>query len=135
LRAKEWFFLNRQNPAVLNSPESNEQKETEDVPARNIICRICLAEVTTKKDQFTKNGRQEHCFFNPHGIAFVVRCFKKAAGCTVTGDPSSEFSWFEGYLWSFALCAGCGEHLGWFFQNHGGNSFFGLIPSKLIEVT
>ena len=133
LRATEYFFLNRPDPVVFNSPKSRDKRERETSPSQNIICRVCLAEVTTKRDQFTKNSREEHCFFNPHGIAFVVKCFKKAHGCTVIGDPSPEFSWFEGYLWNFALCTGCGEHLGWFFQNYEGSSFFGLIPSKLIE--
>ena len=48
------------------------------------------------------------------------------------GDPTGDHTWFAGYLWCFALCRGCGRHLGWHYQSDGGgDNFFGLIKDRL----
>ena len=133
IRARGCFFREKSRAAVSCNPSSSEQEEKEESPSKNILCKACSGKVTTEKDQFIKNGRGEHCFFNPHGIAFVVSCFRKASGCVVYGEPSTEFTWFTGYAWSLAMCTHCQEHLGWFFQGHGGSSFFGLMVAKLTE--
>lgn len=35
---------------------------------------------------------------------------------TVSGNPSSEFTFFPGYSWRAAKCEQCGAHLGWLFE-------------------
>lgn len=72
-----------------------------------------------------------HCRLNPSAFAFVFGCFREAPGCLVIGEPTSEATWFPGSLWQYAMCAGCGVHLGWAFV--GEASFFGLLLERLVE--
>lgn len=51
-----------------------------------------------------------------------------------SGISTVEHSWFPGYAWQFSHCQNCGEHLGWYFDNAGDDSFFGLINNKIISV-
>jgi len=76
------------------------------------------------------NNRHEHAFFNPAGIAFVLRCFRQAPGVSPCGEPTGEFTWFPGFRWQIVLCATCQTHLGWLFT--GTQSFFGLIATRLV---
>lgn len=75
------------------------------------------------------NGRHQHAFFNPAGIAFELRCFRQASGAVPCGEPSAEFTWFSGYCWQIALCATCQSHLGWLFTSD--SAFYGLIATRL----
>ena len=77
----------------------------------------------------TVNGRHEHAFFNPAGIAFEIRCFHAAPGTALHGAASAEFTWFAGYRWRIALCATCHTHIGWLFT--GDDLFYGLIAHQL----
>jgi len=86
--------------------------------------------VSHRRQAVAINGRHEHAFFNPAGIAFEIRCFRQAPGTETQGDPTSDFSWFAGYRWQIALCTTCHTHLGWLFTGSG--SFYGLIASRLI---
>jgi hypothetical protein len=84
----------------------------------------------------SRQGRHEHAFFNPAGIAFQVRCFREAPGCLVQGQATAEFSWFAGYQWQYALCGICLSHLGWLFSSgkssaENADVFFGLIARKI----
>ena len=110
-------------------PESDSrEKEIKEIP---LICSHCSAAITTSNQAISINGQHEHAFFNPSGIAFEIRCFRQAPGCQVQGEPTTEFSWFDGYSWQYAICSNCLVHLGWFFSS-GENSFFGLIAGKII---
>ena len=93
-------------------------------------CATCGAEVTRREQAMTVNGRHEHAFFNPAGIAFEIRCFRLAPGATARGEPTAEFTWFSGYRWQLALCTACHAHLGWRFT--GESSFHGLIAARLV---
>jgi hypothetical protein len=101
-------------------------------PGKAICCRFCLHGITSSVERISLSGAHRHTFANPHGIVFEIGCFRNAPGCIARGPVTSEFSWFAGYGWRLALCGGCQSHLGWRFQ--GGESFFGLILSHLIEV-
>ena len=102
---------------------------TEDQADRGIFCAVCNAEITHQRQATAINGRHEHAFFNPAGIAFDIRCFHAAPGTTPHGASSAEFTWFPGYRWRIVLCATCQTHLGWLFTN--GGSFYGLIADLL----
>ncbi len=80
----------------------------------------------------TIQGQHSHTFTNPAGILYTIGCFSKADGCIVHGMPTTEFTWFEGFRWSIALCGGCLIHLGWFYQS-GSEAFFGMILDRLVE--
>jgi hypothetical protein len=95
-------------------------------------CARCGHAITSRKARIVAAGRHEHTCLNPGGFVYRIGCFKRAPGCSVHGEPSPEWSWFEGYLWQVAQCDGCGDHAGWHFGSSGG-SFFGLIVDKLID--
>jgi len=103
-----------------------------DSPEKSILCRVCSATVTSPLEGMAKNGLHEHVFFNPTGTAFEIRCYKRAPGCLIQGEPTDDFSWFTSYNWQYALCSTCLTHLGWWFSSRS-DSFFGLIANRLIE--
>ncbi len=109
---------------------SHEHKKT--APEQAILCRVCCAAITTPGQGMAKDGLHEHVFFNPAGIAFEIRCYKRAPGCLIRGEPTAAFSWFDGYNWQYALCSTCLTHLGWWFTTRQ-DSFFGLIANRLME--
>jgi len=96
-----------------------------------IVCRACRHRVTSAGARREVNGAHRHVFFNPGGFVFDLACFAAAPGVSLTGNPSTEFTWFPGYAWRIALCGGCYEHLGWRYQGEG--TFFGLIWDRLDE--
>ncbi len=98
-----------------------------------MLCTTCSSPITTEKEAISVNGLHGHVFFNPSGIAFDVRCFQKAPGCRIHGKSTTDFTWFAGYSWQYALCSTCLTHLGWRFHSDTGDSFFGLIANRLIE--
>src|ERR1017187_1902930 len=88
-----------------------------------VLCRSCGHVITSDRAACAKDGRHEHTFRNPTGYSFHLLCFGEAPGCKFSGPPTDEATWFPGYAWNFALCAGCGTHLGWGYQ--GEESFVG----------
>ena len=98
-----------------------------------IICKRCQFTITRQSCTVSPEGYHEHMQCNPQGHTFVFRCFNRAPGCHIQGKATDEFSWFHGYSWQFALCQGCGEHLGWYFSSLQEENFFGLIAAKITE--
>lgn len=97
-----------------------------------ILCRECGAPITQPSWRIHMQGSHAHTFFNPHGLMFELLCFSRAPGAEVTGEPSTEFTWFAGYSWQIALCRSCFNHLGWRFATEAA-SFWGLIQNRLAE--
>ena len=98
------------------------------------LCARCRRLVTRGRWRLAMGGSHEHVVFNPAGIVFRVLCFKEAPGAVAAGEASADFSWFGGYSWRLALCAGCGAHLGWRYEGDGPPAiFFGLIKPMLVE--
>ena len=54
-------------------------------------------------------------FVNPGGVVHETATFYKASNLVLVGPKSEEHSWFPGYAWTIALCAGCQGHIGWRF--------------------
>ncbi len=111
--------------------EKEKEKQSAE-PQDGILCRACGSVVTSRSEKIVMSGSHAHTFFNPAGIIFELGCFRRAPGCRNAGELTSEFTWFAGYLWRFALCSGCRAHLGWFFEG-GDNTFYGLILNHLQE--
>ena len=106
-----------------------EKKTGED---EALFCKSCLSQVTRRGQMISVNGSHTHTFFNPDGIVFELGCFRNAPGCQPAGEVTSEFTWFSGHVWCFALCRVCGVHLGWHYEM-GESIFFGLILARLRE--
>ena len=115
-----------------NRPRSEVNSSVLEKQKDAVRCRACDAVITDTDQAVSRQGRHEHAFFNPAGIAFEVRCFQDARGCLVQGISTAEFSWFVQHRWQYAVCGSCKSHLGWFFTASTGgqereNSFFALI--------
>ncbi|WP_310600338.1 cereblon family protein [Desulfobulbus sp.] len=110
-------------------PAAKPGDASEDLAGGAILCAVCDSEITHQRHAMAVNGRHEHAFFNPAGIAFEIRCFHAAHGTTFRGAASAEFTWFAGYRWRVVLCATCHTHLGWLFTGDG--LFYGLIADRL----
>jgi hypothetical protein len=78
------------------------------------------------------DGQHQHTFFNPAGIMYEIGCYAAAPGGEALGQPTSEFTWFAGFHWSYAQCRACGTLLGWRYTGRDGG-FWGLIVGRLIE--
>ena len=113
-------------PAVKKKTAKKENRH------QPILCKACGRKITTAEQAIAVNSSFQHTFFNPAGIVFELGCYRRAEGAGAVGQPSSEFSWFSGYLWSFALCSGCQTHLGWYFES-ASDGFWGLILNRLRE--
>jgi len=113
---------------ILENLEESEQTLKES----KICCKNCHFLLTYPRYALSPKGQHQHLQCNPAGITFVFSCFSRATGCYINGMPSTEFSWFKNYEWQFALCQGCGEHLGWFFSRPTDINFFAIINNKMI---
>lgn len=111
-------------------PEHGTGRSVRDHAERVLRCRRCGHPVTTEQARRSVNGRHVHHLFNPAGILFEVGCFEAAPGCRFDGALTTEFTWFPGFAWRYALCGGCGSHLGWEYQGEAGG-FAGLIVTEL----
>ena len=110
--------------------KAEDQQEIRSVEA--IYCKICGRPVTDSDKKISVRGSHTHTFFNPVGVVFELGCFSEAPGCNRVGEATSEFTWFAGFVWCYALCRGCKNHLGWFFEM-GDRSFYGLILANIRE--
>ncbi len=109
-----------------------EQDEEEEKKENLILCKNCRNRITSADNGIELYGQHRHTFSNPYGILFEIGCFASADGCLNQGMPTTEFTWFKGFSWRYALCSKCHLHLGWHYQSRGGG-FYGLILDNLIE--
>jgi len=122
---------NREGAVDVIAVVSEKENAVPEKEAR-IVCILCGVDITSTRERIEINGSHTHTFLNPAGIVFRIGCFAHAPGCIVYGEGISEYSWFTDYLWSYATCSGCNNHLGWYYSA-GGSSFFGLIMDQLAE--
>ncbi|UCH65763.1 MAG: hypothetical protein JSW63_01115 [Ignavibacterium sp.] len=47
------------------------------------------------------------------------------------GEPTIEFTWFEGHSWSYAAYRHCSNHFVWKYNRK--YSFYGLIKERLVK--
>ena len=94
-------------------------------------CAACGKDVASDRDRIPLEGAPARTFVNPAGIEYVIAGFRDSPGCAVQGKSSPYWSWFAGFTWQLAGCAGCAVHLGWRFSS-ASESFYGLILDRLI---
>jgi hypothetical protein len=129
-------FVLRDVPARaldLSQPRDVPDAALSDDPARALVCAACSITVSHPSQRIEVQGRHEHTFANPAGFIYRIGCLATACGARPFGAPWEEHTWFSGYAWQWAMCAGCGEHLGWRFTSSG-SSFWGLIVDRLREI-
>ncbi len=97
-----------------------------------LYCAACGELATRLRWRLVIDGAHEHLFVNPAGLGFEVLCFREAPGVFAIGEATDEATWFGGYDWQVALCAGCRRHIGWRYAGVGSPAvFFGLIKPRL----
>ena len=94
-----------------------------------VFCLACSHVLAHTQDRLKVAGSHEHIFSNPHGFMHHFSCYQEALGCAIEGPAVAADSWFPGYLWRLATCAGCGQHIGWLFE--GGDHFYGILVDKV----
>jgi hypothetical protein len=100
-------------------------------PEGELLCYACGLPITSERERVAEGGAHEHTFTNPGGWVYRIGCFRRATGCAQAGEPTLEHTWFPGYAWRYALCAGCRAHLGWAFRATQ-SQFYGLILERLV---
>jgi len=124
--------LLKDSPSSIRRAEIRSEKKFGIKEEQYILCRNCHYKITSPRYVITVNGRHRHTFINPAGITYQIGCFSEAEGCVVTGEPTYEYTWFQGFMWSYCLCARCYVHIGWFYQGDS-EYFYGLILDMLKE--
>ena len=112
------------------TPLVRRKREKKTGEGEALFCKSCSYRITRRDQGISVNGSHTHTFFNPDGIVFELGCFRNAPGSLPAGEATSEFTWFDGHVWRFALCRVCGVHLGWHYEL-GESDFFGLIFARL----
>lgn len=123
-------MIQKQPNNILPELETEVKIKTE-LQADDWLCIACNKKITSDKERFDYNSQSEFQFINPSDYHFDIITFESADGCFEVGEPTMEFTWFDGHEWSFAICSRCSNHLGWKYR--GKYSFFGLIKSRLIK--
>lgn len=123
--------MNQNQPNKVLTELETEVKIKTELQADDWLCIACNKKITSDKERFEYNNQSEFQFINPSGYYFDIITFESADGCFDVGEPTMEFTWFDGHEWSFAICSRCSNHLGWKYR--GKYSFFGLIKSRLIK--
>jgi hypothetical protein len=127
--ALPWCFFDPTEPEQRRL-QTRRQRSALPKQERRLFCGTCRHAITTVDARLSVNGAHQHRCTNPHGLTFDIGCFRDAPGCTVTGQPTAEHTWFPGYRWDIALCAQCHTHLGWRFESPA-DGFYGLILARL----
>jgi len=113
---------------VSESTSVELEDETQIQPQQSVRCKNCDNTVTSPELAIEPH---EHTFRNPAGYSFHILCYSDAPGAVDLGEPTTEYCWFPGYAWSFALCVQCNSHLGWWFS--GPDRFIGLIATRVVR--
>ena len=132
---KCWFMgesekYDKQNPDEDVLYRDDVRMDAKEEEERALRCLKCGWEITTEKQRISVQDSHEHTFVNPGGYVYRIGCFREAPGCVLSGEGSSEHTWFKGYAWSYAACSSCLTHLGWSY-GFDPDKFFGLILERL----
>ena len=103
-------------------------------------CGRCSARVASDVDAVSVGGRPvRSSHVNPAGIPCEILTFSRVTHVASAdpADATEEFTWFDGYAWRLAACAGCGLHLGWRYTAARPDlelrEFYGLLVGALRE--
>ena len=128
--AIQWYLFDSRLRPAARRKEREAGIDADKKHRGRILCRPCHFPITSKAMALSVDGQDTHVRVNPAGFSYSFTCYREAPGCTVIGEATAKYSWFQGYRWRLAICAACGEHLGWHFS--GETPFFGLIVDRLL---
>ncbi len=124
---------NTPNVTPVRKPKTKYKEKPREEFSRqqNYCCAICRHILTSSAAALVKDGNHFHDRVNPDGRRFLIACFREAPGCQISGHPVMANSWFDGYYWSFALCANCSCQVGWHYT--GDEEFYGLMIEQIVD--
>ena len=96
-----------------------------------MVCAQCGDDITRSSQRIAVNGSHRHAVPTAHGIDQEIGCFSLAPGCLSMGHFALDFGQPTEGFWQMAVCAGCGNHLGWHHQTDDAFGFYGLILDHL----
>src|SRR5262245_27241351 len=124
------------------SPDPAREKErrassakAETPRERPILCRACETAVSDVRELFSMRARSPiQVFPNPYGQMKEIMTLRASWSLQLVGEPILEFTWFEGYTWTIAVCAACRSHLGWRYEGSDDPTvFYGLLTAAVRE--
>ena len=116
----------------LTSVQAKTASESRIKPKKAVVrCKACNAQITENEFLIPILGETHHFFTNPAGVGFDILTYAQAEGCSISGTPTEDFTWFEGYSWQYSYCRECHTHLGWYYCCEEIDRFFGLITDRL----
>lgn len=101
-----------------------------------IVCKQCKMKIAKFDSLFpmSKEGVRTN-FCNSYGFIHDTHTVMNTLpdSVVITGDLTSEFCWFPGYMWQYAYCTGCRTHLGWKYlsRNLSPKTFLGLSGNSI----
>jgi cereblon len=85
--------------------------------SKRILCRWCGEALSDVSAIFaTSASGTAQTFLNPYGFLHEVVTVRWARSLTLSGPPTTEFTWYPGYAWEVASCGRCRAHVGWAFR-------------------
>uniref|UniRef100_A0A5K3F0F9 Protein cereblon n=2 Tax=Mesocestoides corti TaxID=53468 RepID=A0A5K3F0F9_MESCO len=107
-----------------------------------LACSFCNANITSQKDVIclAQEGSMQ-AYVNPQGFIFDMLTLStvQTGAIDLIGEPSDQYSWFPGYAWTIAQCAGCQSHMGWQFTATNADlrprMFWGIKRQALVHST
>jgi hypothetical protein len=114
------------------SQKLKDRRQEKKKKKKFLLCANCKFIITSLEEGIKIKGQHKHTFKNPAGIVYTIGCFSSAKGCIKYGEPTTQYTWFPGFAWNYALCGNCFVHLGWVFQSSD-SGFYGLILNHLTE--
>lgn len=116
-------------PRIGGEPTPRDENATQ--AQSRIYCVVCRTQLADTADAISVEGHHHHSFINPHGFMYRIRCFASVQNASVSGTPSSQFTWFHGFTWCTIECASCCHHVGWRFDG-AASTFFALILDRIV---
>ncbi|PAV63361.1 hypothetical protein WR25_16156 [Diploscapter pachys] len=99
----------------------------------SVVCVHCGSELCQLSHLINMNpeGTSGH-FVNSHGYVHDMITVSEATSYSLQGNPTAEYSWFDGYKWTIMNCRGCHHHIGWRFTSKTfvPERFFGLTRTS-----
>lgn len=120
-----------ERPQTVSAPGEAEAR-------RFFRCRRCERVISSTDQVFSVPGSPAvGAYANPFGQLREVVALRSADGLELDGASSTELTWFAGYAWRIATCAGCTTHLGWRYEavepERDPAQFYGLLTAALVE--
>ncbi len=118
-------------PLVDDAPDrSTDSRDAATEEEEALRCRRCGVDFASPSDVFP-GSRSLHV--NPGGWLHEIVTVVAARNLAVLGQPTVQDTWFPGYAWDIASCAGCGAHIGWRFEGaRSPPSFWGLRTACIV---